>query len=105
MSRDGKDRKARLAKQLGSSLGVEELLLSWPSCVARQTSSPCKMGQQEYPSQASHVDVVAQARPPGQSLSFIIYSAVYRVAMMCQAAVHRAAYKDPHAICPGHTHF
>lgn len=69
----------------------------WKSCfcpglpvLARQTSS-CKMGQQEYPSQASHVDVVAQARPPGQSLSFVTYSPVYQVASMCQAAVHRAA--------------
>lgn len=74
MSRDGKDRQARPAKQLGSSLGVEELLLSWPSCVARQTSSPCIKEQQEYPSQASHVDSVAQARPPGQSLSFVTSS-------------------------------
>lgn len=68
VSRDGKDREAWPARQLGSGPGVGELVLSWPFCEVRQTSSPCKMGHQECPLQASCADAVAQARLPGQRL-------------------------------------
>lgn len=37
------------------ALGVEELVLSWPSYVVRQASF-CKMGQQECPLQAGCED-------------------------------------------------
>lgn len=94
--------KRELQSSEDLALGVGELILSWLPCVARQTSS-CEVGQQECPLQAGCEDDVAQAGPPGQSPA-LVTSAVYQMPMMCQAG-HRAACKDPDAICPGHSHF
>lgn len=105
-----KTEKQDLQSSEDLALSVGELVLACPSCVARQISF-CKMGQQECPLQDGCEDDVAQAGPPGQSQSqsqspsFVTSSPVYQVPVMCQAVVHKAACKDSHAICPGHSHF
>lgn len=101
-----KTEKQDLQSSKDLALSVGELVLSWPSCVARQISS-CKMGQQECPLQAGCEDDVAQAGLPGQSQSpsFVTSSPVYQVPMVCQAVIHRAACRDSHAVCPGYSHF